>query len=208
MVRVKICGVTNWPDARLACDLGAHALGFNFYPKSPRSISPAAAWDIIRRLPPFVVPVGVFVNWSPGAVIALSQSLRLGAAQLHGDESAAVVAAVSRHVSAIKALRVGPGFPSAKIKSFRSASAFLLDAAGTGLYGGSGKTADWQFARRIAKSHKIILAGGLTAENVAEAIREVHPYAVDVASGIESRPGKKDPRKLRAFFAAIGCLDR
>lgn len=200
MVRVKICGITNWPDARLACDAGADALGFNFYPPSPRSVSPAAAWAIRRRLPPFVEAVGVFVNWEPAVVASLSESLRLHAAQLHGEESPEVVAAVARRIGVIKAFRVDSNFSPARLANYRAAKAFLLDGTRTGQYGGTGRTSDWRLARRAAHSRLIILAGGLTPGNVADAIRAVRPYAVDVASGVESRPGKKDPGKLREFL--------
>jgi len=206
MIRVKICGITRWEDAALACELGAHSLGFNFYEKSPRSVSPSAAWDIIRRLPPFVSPVGVFVNWQSPAVLALAKSLRLAAVQLHGDESSAAVSECARHLPVIKAFRVGAGFQLSQLALYKSASGFLFDAAPTPKeapqFGGTGQTTDWEIARQAAGSHKIILAGGLTPENVAEAVRSVRPYAVDVASGVESSPGIKDPAKLRAFFAA------
>jgi phosphoribosylanthranilate isomerase len=207
MVRVKICGVTRWEDAHLACELGASALGFNFYEKSPRVITPAAAWDIIRRLPPFVAPVGVFVNWQPSAVVALAKSLHLGAVQLHGDEDAACVAACTKDLPVIKALHVGKDFSLAQLKQFKAASAFLCDAVPTGghagEFGGTGQRANWEAARDVAKSRCVILAGGLTPEIVREAIRYVCPYAVDVASGVESAPGVKDPVKLRDFFSAV-----
>jgi phosphoribosylanthranilate isomerase len=207
MVRVKICGITRWEDADLACELGASALGFNFYEQSPRAIAPATAWDIIRRLPPFAAPVGVFVNWEPAAVVVLAKSLRLAAVQLHGNEDAACVAACAKDLSVIKALRVGKDFSLAQLKQFKAASAFLFDAVPTGEhageFGGTGQTTDWEAAREAAKSHRVILAGGLTPENVREAIRYVRPYAVDVSSGVESFPGVKDPVKLRDFFSAV-----
>jgi phosphoribosylanthranilate isomerase len=208
MVRVKICGITNWTDARAACGFGAHALGFNFFEKSPRVIAPAAAWDIIRRLPPMVAPIGIFVNWTPDTVIALAESLRLAAAQLHGDEPPSVAAAVARHLTVIKGVRVGRRFSLAALARFRAASAFLLDAAQTGQYGGTGQDTDWPVAREAAKSRLIILAGGLQPENVAGAIRYVRPYAVDVASGVESRPGKKDHGKMREFFREVERVNR
>ena len=209
MVRVKICGITNWPDARAACDAGAHALGFNFYPASPRSISPAAAWEIRRWLPPFVEAVGVFVNWEPVAVASLSVSLRLHAAQLHGDESPKVVAAVARRIPVIKAFRVRKGFSLTQIAPYDApAFAILLDGALTGQYGGTGKTTDWGLARKAARKRLIILSGGLAPENVAAAILAVRPYAVDVASGVESRPGRKDPGKLREFFREVERANR
>lgn len=210
MTRVKICGITRWEDAVLACELGAHALGFNFYDKSPRAIAPAAAWDIIRRLPPFVAPVGVFVNWQSSAVLALAKSLRLAAVQLHGEESFACVSECAHYIPVIKACRVGDDFQLSRLDRYKTASAFLFDAAppagSATQFGGTGKTANWNIAREAAQSHKIILAGGLTPENVADAIRSVRPYAVDVASGVECSPGIKDPDKLRSFFsAALGA---
>jgi len=208
MVRVKICGITNWPDARAACDAGADALGFNFYAKSPRAIAPAEAWRIIRRLPPFVAPVGVFVNWAPRAVLSLADALRLSAVQLHGDESPRDVAACARHTFVIKTFRVKSGFHLAEFRRYAAASAFLLDAAHTGQFGGTGKTTDWALARRAARARLIILSGGLSPDNVAEAVRTVRPYAVDVASGVESRPGNKDPGKLREFLAEVSRASR
>ena len=208
MVRVKICGITNWEDAKAACDLGAYALGFNFYEKSPRAVSPAAAWKIISRLSDEIDSVGVFVNWSAEAVIALGRAISLDSAQLHGDEPPSVVRECAKSFNVTKALRVGPGFQLKNLRPFAEASAFLFDAAGTGQYGGTGQRADWTLARRGARSHRIILAGGLTPENAAEAIRFVKPYAVDVASGVESRPGKKDHGKLRAFFSEVERANR
>lgn len=210
--RVKICGITRWDDAALACDLGASALGFNFYEKSPRAIAPAAAWDIIRRLPPFVSPIGVFVNWDSAAVLALAKSLRLAAVQLHGDESSACVAECAKRIAVIKAFRVGPDFQLSQLASYKSASAFLFDASPSGSqtvqFGGTGQTANWEIARAASQSHRIILAGGLTPENVGESIRSVRPYAVDVASGVESSPGIKDPSKLRSFFSAVASASK
>jgi phosphoribosylanthranilate isomerase len=203
MVRVKICGVTNPEDACLAAELGAHAIGLNFFPESPRSISPYTARNILRELPPFVAPVGIFVNWTPEPVIALSQALRLAAAQLHGDESPQTVAEIAKKLPVIKALHIEKGSAPTGLPRHRAATAFLLDAATPGQFGGTGVTTDWNQARTLAQSHRIILAGGLTPENVAEAILTVRPFAVDVASGVESLPGKKDPAKLRAFFSEV-----
>jgi phosphoribosylanthranilate isomerase len=208
MVRVKICGVTKPEDAKLAAELGAHAIGLNFYEQSPRSISPAAAAELVRRMPPFVAAVGVFVNWVEEPVVALCKALKLIAAQLHGDETPQVVERVARHFPVIKALRLGQGSNGPDFSRYRGVSAFLLDSSLSGHYGGTGTTGNWHLARAAAQSHRIILAGGLTPENVAEAIRIVRPYAVDVASGVESRPGKKDPAKLRAFFEEVGRASR
>lgn len=203
MVRVKICGLTNAADAKLCAELGAHAIGLNFYPKSPRAVSPFTAEKIIRELSPFISTVGIFVNWAPEAVIALSQALRLDFAQLHGDETPQVVAEIAKKIPVIKALRVGPEDSLPPFPKYDGASAFLLDAANAGEFGGTGQTTNWLLAHKAAVSHRIILAGGLTPVNVAEAITAVRPYAVDVASGVESRPGKKDAGKLRAFFDAV-----
>jgi len=208
MVRVKICGITKLEDAKLAVELGAHAIGLNFFDDSPRCITPFAAAELIRRLPPFVAPIGVFVNWEPAPVVALCKALRLAAAQLHGDESPKVVDGVAGHLPVIKALRLGQGSTTPEFSHYRSAAAFLLDSALSGHYGGSGTTGNWHIARTAAQTQRVILAGGLTPENVAEAIRIVRPYAVDVASGVEARPGKKDPAKLRAFFDEVARASR
>ncbi len=212
MVRVKICGITSWADARAACDAGAHALGFNFYEKSPRVVAPAVAWAIRKKLPPFVEAIGVFVNWTPAAVISLCGSLQLHAAQLHGDETPDVAAKVARRIPVIQAFRVGEGFSLARLARYRAASAYLLDAAPlrarADQYGGTGRTTDWSLARRAARARPIILSGGLQPENVAAAILAVRPYAVDVASGVESRHGKKDLGKLREFIQEVHRAER
>jgi phosphoribosylanthranilate isomerase len=201
--RVKICGITAWDDARLSVDLGASALGFNFHPPSPRAISPADAWKIIRRLPPFVEAVGVFVNWPPLVVAALARALRLHTVQLHGAESPEEVASLARTHRVIKAVQVKRGFRPTGLSRYRGADGILLDGFARGLHGGTGRTLDWKLARAARRYGRIILAGGLTPENVAEAIRVAEPYAVDVASGVEVSPGRKDPARLRALFAAI-----
>ena len=206
--RVKICGITTWEDARLSVDLGASALGFNFYPPSPRSISPADAWSIIRRLPPFVEAVGVFVNWPPLVVAALARAVRLGSVQLHGGESPAEVAELRRKCRVTKAVPVERGFRAASLAKYREADAILLDGFAPGLHGGTGRTLDWKLARAARRYGRIILAGGLTPENIGEAIRVAQPYAVDVASGVEARPGRKDPARLRELFNAIGSAER
>ena len=201
--RVKICGITSWDDARLSVDLGASALGFNFYPLSPRAISPADAWNIIRRLPPFVEAVGVFVNWPPLVVNALARALRLHTVQLHGAESPEEVEVLAQTHRVIKAVQVKRGFRPASLARFRRADGILLDGFARGLHGGTGRALDWNLARAARRYGRIILAGGLTPENIAEAIRVAEPYAVDVASGVEARPGRKDPARLRALFAAV-----
>jgi phosphoribosylanthranilate isomerase len=212
ITRVKICGITRMEDARLAIELGAHALGFNFCEKSLRCLSPADAWKIIGKIPVFVSRVGVFVNWDGSSVIALAKSLRLSGVQLHGEESAAVTKICARHFQVTKAFRPDAEFSFAQFREHKEASAFLIDSACTNkasqAYGGTGQLADWEIAKRAAAEYPIILAGGLRPDNVAEAILSVHPYAVDVASGVESRPGKKDSGKLREFFAEVSRANR
>jgi phosphoribosylanthranilate isomerase len=203
MVRVKICGITNSSDAKLCAELGADAIGLNFHPESPRAISPFAARKIIQELAPFVSTVGIFVNWAPDPVIALSLALRLSFAQLHGDETPGMVAEVAKKIPVIKVFGVGEGSALPVFSKYRAASAFLLDGVRAGEFGGTGQTTDWGLARQAAISQRVILAGGLAPENVAEAIRKVRPYGVDVASGVESRAGKKDHGKLRAFFEEV-----
>jgi phosphoribosylanthranilate isomerase len=203
MVFVKICGITNATDARAAVDAGANSLGFNFYPKSPRFIAKADTAKIRTQLPPEVDSVGVFVNANSAEVASLCAEIKLSVAQLHGDESPEAVADLARMLKVIKAFRAGPDFPLAALNDYPAASAFLLDAAQTGQYGGTGRAADWPLAQAAAASHRIILAGGLKVENVAEAIRFVRPYGVDVASGIEHMPGRKDHGLLREFIQEV-----
>ena len=208
VVRVKICGITNWADAKMAVDLGADALGFNFHAPSPRSVTPAQAWEMIRRLPPMVMAVGVFVNWPGRAVAALARALRLGAVQLHGDEPPSEVRELSGTFGVIKAFPIPPGFRLATLAPYAAASALLLDGFKDGLRGGTGRTADWELARRARRYGRVILAGGIRPENVAEAIARVQPYAVDVASGIEARPGKKDAGKMHEFMRQVEAANR
>jgi len=195
-VKLKVCGVTSLEDARAAIDCGAEYLGFNFYPKSPRYIAPQSARAIIEQLPDEVVSAGVFVNEPRPADVA--EILRVSGArmaQLHGDESPDYCAAVGAE-RVIKALRIGDGFDARRVLDY-PAAAILLDAFDAKLYGGTGKTTDWAIARDAAKLTKIFLAGGLSPDNIIEAIRAVEPFAVDVNSGVESAPGRKDASKLR-----------
>jgi len=203
MVLVKICGITNFADAQAAIDAGANSLGLNFYPRSPRFIAKADAAKIRIRLPGNVESVGVFVNASVADVATLYSDVRFTAAQLHGDESPEVVKELSRMLKVIKAFRADANFPLEKLREYPQASAFLLDAAESGQFGGTGLPTDWDLARQAAATHRIILAGGLKVENVAEAIKVVRPYAVDVASGVESKPGRKDHGKLREFIQEV-----
>jgi phosphoribosylanthranilate isomerase len=208
VVLVKICGITNGPDARAACEAGANLLGFNFYEKSPRHITSADASKIRAQLPQDVEAVGIFVNAPPAAVASLCSSLRLDAAQLHGDETPPTVAEVARTIRVFKAFRVDPDFSLAALDEYPDAYALLFDAAHAGQYGGTGRTTDWALAQRAALSRRIILAGGLKVENVAAAIRLVRPFAVDVASGVESKPGKKDHGRLREFIQEVRRAER
>jgi phosphoribosylanthranilate isomerase len=203
MVRVKICGITNAADALAAIDAGANLLGFNFYEKSPRLITETEAAKIRPQLPKKVEAVGIFVKAPPTEVAALCKSLKLDAAQLHGDESPETTAEIARSVPVIKAFRVEPDFPLSTLDEYPEAFAYLFDAALTGQYGGTGHATDWEVARRAAVGHRIILAGGLKVENVAAAVRIVRPYAVDVASGVEATAGKKDHGLLREFIQEV-----
>ena len=202
MVRIKICGITNLEDARLAADLGAQALGFNFYPLSPRKVDPEAARAIIAQLPPLVLSVGVFVDEDAGVVRDLAARVGLDWVQLHGQESPEYCRSLGRRV--IKAFRIKDAASLAFLAVYQGAAqALLLDTYRTGQVGGTGETFDWQLARRAHEYGRIILAGGLTPENVAQAIKIAQSQAVDVASGVEAAPGKKDPEKLRNFIAAV-----
>jgi phosphoribosylanthranilate isomerase len=203
MVRIKICGITNSADALAAVEAGANLLGFNFYEKSARYVSTDEAAKIRAQLPKRIEAVGIFVNAAPPDVAAVCKSLKLDAAQLHGDESPEDVAEAARSVPVIKAFRVEPDFRLETLEEFPEAFAYLFDAAQTGQYGGTGRTTDWDVARRAALASRIILAGGLKVENVAAAIRIVRPYGVDVASGVESKPGKKDHGRLREFIQEV-----
>jgi phosphoribosylanthranilate isomerase len=197
MVRVKICGITSLDDALVAVDAGADALGFVFYGKSPRYIPPQTASRIIIALPPFVQTVGLFVNCESGIVNELADSCGLDLVQLHGDEPPDYCNLIERRV--IKALRVR-GRDSLEMIGNYKVSGILLDAYAPNAYGGTGKTFNWDIAREVADRFSIILAGGLTSDNVGEAVKSVRPYAVDVSSGVESAPGIKDSDKVREFI--------
>jgi phosphoribosylanthranilate isomerase len=196
-VRVKICGVTRAEDALLAAELGADAIGLNLWPGSRRHVTPEEARAIVDRLPPFVTAVGVFVNQPPTEVLAAAAASGVAVVQLHGDEP--YQDCNGYPIPAIKALRVSGPESLAAMDRYR-VRAFLLDAPSAG-FGGSGVTFDWALARDAARRARVVLAGGLTPENVADAVRAVRPWAVDVASGVESAPGLKDPEKLARFIA-------
>jgi phosphoribosylanthranilate isomerase len=203
MVKVKICGITNWSDARRAVEAGADFLGFNFYPKSSRYIAPAAARRILQRLPAGVPSVGVFVNEPEREMLAIARQVGLDYVQLHGDEPPEVVSRMRRSFRVIKAIRVRGTFRAAQMASFKGASSILLDGYDSRLRGGSGKSFDWKLAKSAGRNRKIFLAGGLTPENAAEAVAAARPFAIDVCSGVESRPGKKDAARMRALVAAV-----
>jgi tryptophan synthase beta subunit len=193
---IKICGITRAEDARLAVDLGASALGFVFWPGSPRCIDADRARDIVRSLPPFVAAVGVFVNQPPEFVQRVAAHVGLTAVQLHGDERAGD----ARHFGArvIKSVRA-----TDDVSAWPREVTVLVDAADPARRGGTGQTADWAAAARLSAARPVILAGGLSASNVGDAIRAVNPAGVDVSSGVESAPGVKDAVKMREFFAAV-----
>jgi phosphoribosylanthranilate isomerase len=202
MVKIKICGITNLEDALLATDLGANALGFIFYPKSPRYVAPDAAREIIAQLPPFVVSVGVFVDEEAAVVQELAAQVGLDWIQVHGQESPDYCRNLGRRV--IKGFRIKDESSLKDLEPFQGAvQAFLLDAYKKGQVGGTGETFDWRLAREATRYGQIILAGGLNPDNVAQAIQVAQPQAVDTASGTEASPGKKDPEKLRTFFRAV-----
>jgi phosphoribosylanthranilate isomerase len=208
MVQVKVCGITNPDDARASVDAGAYALGFNFYPKSPRYIEPVQAARIIEQLPKSVLAVGVFVNESNSEAIQTAvQTAGVRAVQLHGDETPSFCKMLNG-LFVIKALRVDDDFDPAEAATFET-DAILLDAFGAGMYGGSGKIFDWTVAARTKPLvKKLFLAGGLNSTNVGQAIITVRPYAVDVCSGVESAPGQKDVKKLTAFMDATRKANR
>lgn len=202
MTKVKICGITNLEDALLAVEFGADALGFNFYEKSPRYISPQIARRIASDLPYELMKVGIFVNLAAYRIIEFVDLVGLTAIQLHGDEDSDFVKKLKRNTEAgiIKAFRIGSNFPASSIAEY-DVEAVLLDAYTAGEYGGTGERFDWKTAHAAKDlTSQLYLAGGLTPENVVEAIRTVRPFAVDVASGVESSPGKKDPKKVEAFI--------
>jgi len=208
MVKVKVCGITNQADALVAVEAGADALGFNFYARSPRYIAPEEARRIIARLPPTVLCVGVFVNEDDADTVArMAERSGVSAVQLHGDETPEYCAALGGH-EVIKALRVGKDFAPEEAARY-PAQSILLDAYNAHARGGTGETFDWTLARRTREVvAQLYLAGGLTPENVAGAVAAVAPYAVDVCSGVELAPGRKDSVRVRAFIAAARACEK
>jgi phosphoribosylanthranilate isomerase len=204
MVKVKICGITNVDDALAASDLGVDALGFVFYRESPRHVSPDQAREIIRRLPPFIATVGVFVDMPPDEVEGIMRHASLDVAQLHGHESPDACVVLGRRV--IKAIRVKELSDLEPLQHYR-VSAFLLDTYTQESFGGTGQIFNWDIALHAKQFGKIILAGGLNPSNVEKAVHWVRPYGVDVSSGVEEEKGKKDHRKMGLFIKrAKGAL--
>ena len=183
-------------------------MGFNFYAGSPRYVTPAKARRIVARLPKGVSTVGVFVNETEEKMLEIARTVKLDRLQLHGDELPAMVARLGRSIRVIKAIRVRQPFRAAQVSRFKSASAILLDGFDSRKRGGTGKTFDWKIARRAKAGGRIFLAGGLTPENIGAAIRAAKPYAVDVCSGVESKPGKKDPARMKNLMRAVKATGR
>jgi phosphoribosylanthranilate isomerase len=204
MVKVKICGITNAQDALHAVECGADALGFVFYSRSPRCVDADQVRQIVSALPPFVSTVGLFVNEEPSRIQEIASICALDVVQLHGDETPAICSCLPP-LRVVKALRVRGEETLIDLPTW-PVSAILLDAWVPGVYGGTGHRLDWQLAARAARQYRIVLAGGLTPENVGEAVREVRPYAVDVSSGVEAVPGRKDPEKVAQFIRSAKLL--
>ena len=198
--RIKICGITNIEDALQAVEAGADALGFVFYAKSPRHVAPHEVQKIIAELPPFVTTVGLFVNESIPRIRRTMAAARLDVVQLHGDEQPEDC--LIEPLRVVKALRVKDAASLQGVNQYQ-VSALLLDAFCDEAYGGTGKQFDWQLAKRLTGQLPLILAGGLNPENVIDAVRQVNPYAVDVSSGVEARPGKKDHQKVAEFICRV-----
>ena len=204
MTLVKICGITNLEDAVAAVAAGVDALGFNFYKPSPRYITPENAREIIEHLPEQVLKVGVFVNEeSPDNVRRIADESGITALQLHGDESPEYCHELAINHYIIKALAVSNDFDPQQLQNYR-VDAIMLDTKHNTLRGGTGRAFDWSIARQVSKAiPKLYLAGGLSPENVADAIETVRPYAVDACSSLEDQPGKKNEERMRAFVTAV-----
>jgi phosphoribosylanthranilate isomerase len=205
MTRVKICGITSVEDAAAAVDAGADALGLVFVPGTPRVIGREMAERIAAGIPPLVTTVGIFVDQPMEEILSIIARCRLQAVQLHGNESAALSREIP--VKVIKAIRVRDAADLREIATY-PAHAFLLDAFVEGKPGGTGTTIPWDLARQATGRLPVILSGGLRPDNVAQAVRAVRPFAVDVSSGVETGPGRKDHRKVRDFIAAVREADR
>jgi len=202
MIPVKICGITNLEDAFLAVELGAWALGFNFYKKSPRYVSPEVAASIVAAVRGKVITVGVFVNEDSKSIKSILDETKINYAELHGEESD--IFAEGIRIPFIKAFRILDRIHMNEIYRFRGIVDYvLLDSFSEKAYGGTGEIANWELAALISKKINIILAGGLTVHNVLDAINYVKPSAIDVCSGVEQFPGRKCPAKLKKFFEVL-----
>ena len=205
-MKVKVCGITSYEDASMALDQGVDALGFNFFPPSPRYLKPSDARSIIRSLPPFVSTVGLFVNVAEAdQVLEMARVAGVQVLQLHGDETPEYCGRLAPW-PLIKALRIGGNDIPRDLDAY-PVQGFLLDAKDDALFGGTGRSFDWSLAKGIQRIRPIILAGGLRPDNVREAIRIVAPYGVDVCSGVESAPGKKDAKKIMCFMSEVRNVD-
>ena len=200
-VKVKICGVRTPEEAHAAVNAGADALGFNFWRQSARYIEPRVARELIEGLPPIVCTVGVFVNEAASRIVEIATELALNAVQLHGDEPIEFSEQLGS-IKTIKAFRVGQDFDLSVIEKY-SVDMVLLDSSIEGSYGGTGQRFDWRIAIEAKRLAPIILAGGLTTANVWDAITHVRPAAIDVCSGVEAEPGRKDLDKIRRFMAIV-----
>ncbi|HXG30754.1 MAG TPA: phosphoribosylanthranilate isomerase [Thermodesulfobacteriota bacterium] len=200
MTKIKICGITSTEDALLAADLGADAVGFVFYRESKRYIRPEKASEIVSKLPPFVITVGVFVNQGLDEIKGIKEEVGFDTIQLHGDESPLFCSCLNGKV--IKAIRVREGIDPREVEAYQ-VQAILFDAYSTRGYGGTGESFRWDIIRGLNTSKRIIISGGLTPENVSHAIRITNPYAVDVSSGVEEYPGRKSPERLKKFIEAV-----
>ncbi|HUT62405.1 MAG TPA: phosphoribosylanthranilate isomerase [Anaerolineae bacterium] len=200
-ISVKICGITRPEDALYAEKLGASAIGFVFFRKSPRYIVPEKAVEISQNLGPFIARVGVFVDEDQDTIRNIIKTVRLTAVQLHGSESPEYIESL-KGINIIKAFRVGPDYEYEKLRRY-DVSAFLLDTYASNMYGGTGKPLDWEKAYQWRNCGRIILAGGLNVSNIHEALVTAQPWGVDVSSGVETSPGIKDPEKMRAFVKEI-----
>lgn len=200
MTRIKICGTTNLVDALVAVEAGADALGFIFVPNTPRYLHPDEAAKIIEELPPFITTVGLFVNAEQHEIHTVANTCSLDAIQLHGEESPELCLSLKRKV--IKAFRVKDEASLSRLCDYH-VSACLLDAYVKGSMGGTGRVFDWNLAVKATQYGRIILAGGLNPDNIVSAILKVRPYGVDVSSGVEKSPGRKDPAKIKAFIDAV-----
>jgi phosphoribosylanthranilate isomerase len=205
-VNVKICGIRTLEEANAAVAAGADALGFNFWPRSARYIEPSAAQEIINNVSPVVSRVGVFVNEDANRVMDLALQLGLHAVQLHGDESPEFCESLNS-LKTIKALRVDQDFDLSVINNYR-VNMILLDSNVDGIYGGTGQRFDWRIAIEAKRLSPIVLAGGLTLENVGDAIKQVQPDAIDVCSGVEAEPGRKDLEKIQTFMKIVAQTNK